>query len=69
MTYNEARKRASMKYQKEHMSRVAFDLPKEGEGLTHDKLKAVAAEAGETVGAYIKNAIYQRMERDGSTYL
>lgn len=69
MAATEAQKRASIKWQRENMSRVAFDLPKEGDGLTHEKLKAVAAEAGETVGAYIKSAIRQRMEREHSEYL
>lgn len=58
--YNEARKRANQKWDAEHMERVSVAI----ETGEKERIKAAAAAAGESVNAYIKGAISQRMERE-----
>lgn len=64
MATTEAQMRASVKYAKVHLKRIPFDLPKDGDGLSYESLKAAADHAGEPINRYIKTAIEQRMERD-----
>ena len=61
MTYNEARKNASIKYNKEHQKRIPLSVKKE----LYEKIKAAADAAGESVNGYIKAAVLDRMEREG----
>lgn len=62
MAYSEASKRATIKYQREHLKRIPLSVPLE----FYESLKAAADITGESVNGYIKAAILQRMERDGS---
>ena len=62
MAYSEASKRATIKYQREHLKRIPLSVPLE----FYESLKAAADITGESVNGYIKAAIFQRMERDGS---
>ena len=52
-----------IKYAKEHIKRVPLDMRKED----YEKLQEAASAAGEKINRYIKNAIAQRMEREGNT--
>ena len=61
MTSTEAQKRASIKWQKENMKRVPFDVRK---SYYEEVLKPAADRAGETIGGFIKKAIDQRIERE-----
>ena len=61
MTYTEARKNASIKYNKEHQKRIPLSVKNE----FYDRIKAAAAAAGEPVNAYIKGAIIARMKAEG----
>lgn len=61
MAYTEAGKRASTKYAAEHIKRVPLDMQK----ADYEKLKAAADAVGEAVNTYIKQAIMQRMEKEG----
>ena len=58
--YNEARKNANQKWDKEHIERVSVAI----DTGDKEKVKAAAAAAGESVNQYIKTAIFQRMERE-----
>lgn len=58
--YSEARKRANIKWDKENLDRASIALP----SGTLPAVKAAAAAAGESLNAYIKGAIEQRMERE-----
>ena len=57
----EAQRRASVKWQKENYSRIPLDVPK----AYHEELKAIAKAQGVTLGAFIKAAIAEKIERDG----
>ncbi len=59
MPYNESRKKASIKYAKEHLKRVPLDLSYD----KYNEVKAAADESGESVNGYIKKAIDERIER------
>ena len=63
MPYSEASKRATIKYQCTHLKRIPLSVKTE----EYERIKAAADRAGESVNGYIKNAIRQRMERDGAT--
>lgn len=49
-------------YAKKNLKRIPLDVQKE----KYDAIKAAADSAGESVNGYIKKAIDDRMERDGS---
>lgn len=51
-----------VEYAKTNIKRVPLDMQKSD----YEYLKAVAASRGEKVNEYIKKAIRQRMERDGT---
>ena len=51
-----------IKYAREHIKRVPLDMRKED----YEKLQEAASAAGEKINRYIKNAIAQRMEREGN---
>lgn len=59
MAYSEARKRATMKYQKEACKRVQVVYKNED----YAEVAQAAADVGEPVATYIKNAVRERMER------
>lgn len=58
----EAQRKASIKWQKENYSRIPLDVPKE----YHEQLKAIAKKNGMTLGGYIKQAIAEKIEREGA---
>ena len=57
--YNEARKQANLKWDKENLERISIAVAP-GD---RDRIKAAAAAVGESMNAYIKGAVFQRMER------
>lgn len=59
--YTEAQKRATLAYAKEKLKRVPLDLKK----ADYDKLALAAAAAGASVNGYIKQAIAEKIEREG----
>lgn len=61
MTYTEARKKASIKYNREHQKRIPLSVKNE----FYEQIKAAADAAGETVNGYIKVAIVTRMKSEG----
>lgn len=56
MAYNEAQKRATMKYQKENLEQIAIRVPKGDRAV----LKEVAESAGESMAQYIINSVNTR---------
>ncbi len=62
MAYNEAANRAAQKYKKDNIKRVPLDM----QIAEYDAVKAAADRAGEKVNQYIKEAIRQRMSREGA---
>ena len=61
MTYNSKTKQYVYDYKAEKIKRVPLDV----QMAFYDEIKAAADQAGESVNGYIKEAIRQRMERDG----
>lgn len=59
MAYNESAKKATIKYQKEHLSRIILDVKKEKK----EEYKAQAAKRGMSLRAYIVSLIEKDMER------
>ena len=53
---------ARYNYAKKNLKRIPLDVQKD----KYDTIKAAADMAGESVNGYIKKAIDDRMERDGS---
>lgn len=62
MSITEAQKRAVYKYKAENIKRVPLDVQKD----EYAALKAAADSAGIGVNAYIKEAIREKMSRDGA---
>ena len=62
MPLTEERKEYLKEYQKSKLNRIPLDVTKE----KYDEIKTAADSAGESVNGYIKKAIDDRMERDGS---
>lgn len=60
--YTDARKDSNRKWDAANLDRISIALPK-GQ---RDTIKAAADAAGESVNGYIKRAIDERMERDGT---
>jgi hypothetical protein len=60
--YNEARKNANVKWDKQNLDRMSIALP-QGQ---RDIIKAHAASMGESANAFIGRAIAETMERDNS---
>ena len=60
MTSTESQKKASIKWQKANYSRIPLDVSKE----YHEHLKAIAKGQGVTLGAFIKQAIQEKIERE-----
>ena len=52
----------NIEYAKKALKRIPLDVQKE----KYEEIKAAAEAAGESVNGYIKKAIDERMERDGS---
>lgn len=61
MTMTEKRKEYLYNYQKEKLKRVPLDLKKE----EYEKLLISASAAGTSINGYIKQAITEKIERDG----
>lgn len=61
MASTESQKKASIKWQKENYSRIPLDVPKE----YHARLKEIAKSQGMTLGSFIKQAIAEKIEREG----
>lgn len=62
MPLTEGQKQSMYNYAKKNLKRIPLDVQKE----KYDAIKAAADSAGESVNGYIKKAIDDRMERDGS---
>lgn len=62
MALSEERREYLKEYQKNKLKRIPLDVPRE----KYDEIKAAADSAGESVNGYIKKAIDDRMEHDGS---
>lgn len=61
MAYNESSYKAANTYKKQKIKRVPLDM----QISNYEQLKSAADARGEKVNEYIKNAIRERMERDG----
>ena len=59
--YSEARKQANLNWDNENLERISIAVAP-GD---RDRIKAAAAAVGESMNAYIKGAVFQRMERGG----
>lgn len=59
MAYSEAQNRANLKYIKNHVKQVNLMYKRED----YEPVAQAAADAGEPVATYIKNAVRERMER------
>lgn len=60
MTYNEARKKATLKYTAANIHRIPLNV----QNQEYEQIKAAAAAAGESVSGYIKAAVRSRMESE-----
>ena len=58
--YNQARNKASQKYQKENLEQIAIRVPKGDRA----NLKEAAEEAGESMALYIINSVNARAGRE-----
>ena len=58
MPYNDAQKKAAIKYKEKNIKRIPLDVQKE----KYEEIKAAAEAAGESVNGYIKTAVDMRME-------
>lgn len=61
MASTKAEKEASIRWQKKNYSRIPLDVPPD----EHARLKEIAKAAGKTLGGWIKEAIAEKIERDG----
>lgn len=61
MKTSEAQKKATIKYAKQNLKRIPFDVQKD---YYDNVLKPAADSAGIGVNTYIKNAIAEKIERD-----
>lgn len=59
MAYSESSKRATIKYQREHLKRIPLSI----QNAEFERIKAAAVAAGESVNGFIKRAVRERMER------
>lgn len=60
MAYTQAGNKATQKYVREHLDRIEI---REEKGY-RDKIKAAADAAGQSVNAYILQAVEERMQRE-----
>lgn len=60
MPSSEAHKRATRKYESTHYDPIKFDVPKGDKA----RLQAAAQAAGQSLSAYIRQALYARMEQE-----
>lgn len=60
MAVSDARKRATRKYEAAHYDPIKFDVPKGDK----ERIQAAAKAAGQSMGAYIRQAVYARMGAD-----
>ena len=61
MPASESQTKASLKYAKKHLKRVPLDM----QLSDYERLKDAATRAVQTVNGYIKQAIAEKMEREG----
>ena len=60
--YTEAQKESAKKWDSNNLDRLSIALPKG----SRDAIKAAADRAGQSTNGYIKQAIDERMEREGA---
>ena len=60
MTYNDSRKKATLKYAKKHIKRIPLDVPLK----KYDEIKEHSEQTKETVNGFIKRAIDETIQRD-----
>ena len=67
MAYSESAYEASKKYKADKIKRIPLDVQMHDtdDKISYEKIRAAAERSGEKVNTYIKNAIMQRMEREG----
>lgn len=61
LEYSENKLKYNLEYAKKNLKRIPLDVQKE----KYEKIKAAATQAGKTVNGYIKEAIDEKMEKDG----
>lgn len=66
MPASKAHIKATTKYESKAYDKITFRVRKDGE-LSKDNITAYAEKVGESLNAYIYEAVRQRMERDGGT--
>lgn len=64
MKTSEAQKKATIKYAKQNLKRIPFDVQKE---YYDSVLKPYAESVGMTINGFIKQAIAEKIERDRKT--
>ena len=63
MPASEARLRANKKYASSHYDSIRIDFQKGDK----ERIQALASARGESVSAYIRNAVYARMEQEAQS--
>lgn len=61
LEYSENKLKYNLEYAKKNLKRIPLDVQKE----KYEEIKAAATQAGKTVNGYIKEAIDEKMEKDG----
>lgn len=61
MAITESQKKASYKYHQKNIKRVPLDMQKSD----YENLVTVSSRSGKTVNGYIKEAIAEKIEREG----
>lgn len=61
--YNERLNKYTQEYSAEHYERITFRLLKDGE-VSKSAIEAAAAAAGESVNAYVTEAVRRRIESE-----
>lgn len=61
--YNDRARLYAQRYNAETYDRIEFRIPKAGE-MTKDDILAAAADAGESVNAYVTEAVRRRIESE-----
>lgn len=63
MSYTEKTKGYSLKYAKEKLKRIPLDMQK----TDNDNLVSISSKCGKSINGYIKEAIHEKIEREGRT--
>ena len=61
--YNQRKNEYTQQYIRENYRQLSIRLPKDGD-MTRERIAAAAAAAGESVNAYILDAVKSRMQRE-----